>query len=311
VSVHQLVPSFYPKRLHARLGQAYRLLHEQMCLRLQLTLSFRWLCGAVTLFSSGCSGDGGAPDVGVHQQPIFNGTTVVSGAWSGVVWLNDLCTGVLVGPSALLTAAHCGITPNTRVERGGGIELRISHCYPHPEAAFGAGNDLALCRLSNVVDEGQFFRPLLQSDDMPSGTSLATVVGFGISAPDELDFGTKRSVEIPIVDWGEEIELGSSQVGTCSGDSGAPAFINVGDEGAAADWRLFGILSSGYVGKCGVGFYSDVQRHWATLTAGLEDMDLAQRESHTESATCQLSSRRKQPSSFWWIAALVFMYRRV
>jgi len=218
------------------------------------------------------------PDANTLEQPIRGGDAVRAGAWPNVAWLDNGCTSTLLAPDLLVFAAHCGdgaqiayfsdelelaIDPINRTARAipseGLVSVSVARCETYPDWSFGAGNDIAYCVLERpVVGDGSIAPPLTGcARDLLREGMLATLVGFGEDVPDS-GAGRKRSVEVPIARLAPELPLGDEERGTCSGDSGGPALVALGDS-AHPDWRVAGVLSSGLSGEgCGVGYYTDV-----------------------------------------------------
>src|SRR5690606_19373863 len=100
--------------------------------------------------------------------------------------------------------------------------------------------------------------------------------------------------------------------GTCRGDSGGPAYAREGGE-----LRLLAILSSGFAGQCGVGWYTDYLRvlPWLEDATGvtLATMGAAtpvpQGASHVSCALSE-SVRGHSQSTAVSLAALLLILRR-
>lgn len=128
------------------------------------------------------------------------------------------------------------------------------------------GRDVAYCLLAHSWD-GPIVPPAFgcERQSVVVGATV-TLVGFGATASSGADLGTKRVTVAPIRRVGRELLIGDADAGSCYGDSGGPAFIDVGS-GARTAWRVAGVLSSGAPGRCGSGYYADA----ATLVEWLEE----------------------------------------
>lgn len=222
---------------------------------------------------------------------IFGGEATAPGAWPAVVAINigsSLCTGTLVSPTVILTAAHClADNPDLNsmsVQRGDDINQ-----FPGPQrfkvAAYGSDPQFCgekTCK-ADIHDYGfivlttpqndilEFPRPVADQDewdDVMDVDSTVTLVGYGLNEGDIT--GIKRQVEVPITkfsDSGLEFQAGGNDRDSCQGDSGGPAFAKL----KSGEWILAGITSRGYT--CGKGgFYSVPQGGlcWYAEASGLD-----------------------------------------
>jgi len=246
------------------------------------------LGSAVCLLSLGlgtaCSSS--APDSApAKRSSIIGGEPTQAGAWPMVVFLDNGCTGVLLARDLVVYAAHCGTRVRT-VWLGDALDVDVDstrksvelqpspgvrsiateHCQDYPAWQLGNGSDIAFCTLAEAaIDESELIRPMAGCNlSALSDGVVTTLVGFGRSGGDET-FGTKRVLESPLLEWGEELEIGEDKAGTCAGDSGSPAFVRL-TTSAGSEWQVLGILSSGISGEgCGVGYYTPLDRWLAWL----------------------------------------------
>ncbi|MDX1578564.1 MAG: trypsin-like serine protease, partial [Gemmatimonadota bacterium] len=179
------------------------------------------------------------------------------------------CSGVLVSPRVVLTAAHCAPDID-RVFLGGrtifaigeneehpdppeGEVLEVERVYVHPDyhPAFLPRHDIAVLVLEEEATEAV---PVpIASTAAVNGADEVMLVGFGFSHPTlNLGFGRKRQVPNPLLtrgltaaeiddeeeahgfDYQFEIHAGRKELGmdSCNGDSGGPAYI-FNEEGEA------------------------------------------------------------------------------
>jgi hypothetical protein len=188
---------------------------------------------------------------GQHQSNITNATN--DDADLGVVALmqgtNVVCTGTLVAPRVLVTAAHCvqsDIWPDAffgAVPGQGGARIALADVRRHP--AFDPAtlaNDVAVAVLAEPPPLGAtpWPMPAPPLDGSAQGLALR-LVGFGRTSPTDTSPPRKRSGAATLTSLlATEIQFAPSPSQTCDGDSGGPAFATVG----GVEF-LVGVTSSG------------------------------------------------------------------
>jgi MYXO-CTERM domain-containing protein len=173
---------------------------------------------------------GGTPDGGDPSVVLLGG---------GGVW----CTGTLVAPNVVLTAAHCISANNNFVYLGpqylgdaGGSVLSVAKSYQHPDYATNKSVDIGIV----VLSSSSAVTPSAFSTTAPTVNESVHVVGFGNTAnPTEPSF-TKMQVDVPI----SAVASDSFSTGPaiCAGDSGGPAF---------ASGVIAGVVSGHSIQACG------------------------------------------------------------
>ncbi|HBS30014.1 MAG TPA: hypothetical protein DEB06_11345 [Phycisphaerales bacterium] len=194
------------------------------------------------------------------------------------------CTGTLVAPSVVVTAAHCvtgGCAARVfvgRDVRGPGRTIAVRSAIVHPEYRPGQ-NDIAVLLLAEPVNDITPIR-VAAASSVESARDVR-LVGYGnTDLGGTTGYGVRRLVDVPVAscccepqaarEYGcqprFELVAGPPVTGrdSCTGDSGGPALVQVGIE-----WRLAGATSRGIPqapANCGYGgIYSRVDQHLAWI----------------------------------------------
>lgn len=211
--------------------------------------------------------------VPVLPEGIVGGDPVEPGSHPAVVAVlasGDSCTGTLLGPDMVITAAHCLWDPTLRPELlyvavGDAVGERflpvIDYGF-HPEACDpfveeGCGpydvHDYGWIRLGEPAPVDAAALPVVITDEdlhhrMVRPGAEVELVGFG--EDDDGVIGIKRRVFTSLVALsasGEDLRAGGNGRDSCLGDSGGPALVPLEDDRMA----LVGVLSRGK--ECGEG----------------------------------------------------------
>lgn len=210
-------------------------------------------------------------DTAPDPVPITGGDEVNVCGWPSVVHLSGdgyLCTGALVAPNIVVTAAHCiEVMPNMLVRFGDTANssqdlVPVDFCMGAPDfVSNGDGtiafdqvqHDWGFCKLTADVP-GVTPIPVAygcEMDQVVEGADQVRV-GFGRLNMSNTQFFKREVVtpinSIPFTDeatgWPTQLSEGGGGVGTCPGDSGGPSFISVPTEDGGEAWRMVAIQST-------------------------------------------------------------------
>jgi hypothetical protein len=194
------------------------------------------------------------------------------------------CTGVIVAPDIVLTAAHCATRPadmriHYRGPDGGIVLIPVRRVAIHP--AFRADAirtrrrsiDLALVEAAQPLDS-RFTTARLDEDGHFAVGEKLRIVGFGVSVEkDPTSAGAARGADLvvrePLSDvlvWAED--AAGRGAGACQGDSGGPIFRD-GAVAAITAWSTgtppahCGALTQGVILAPNLGWLRGVLAAWS------------------------------------------------
>ncbi|HEX3474717.1 MAG TPA: trypsin-like serine protease [Kofleriaceae bacterium] len=216
-----------------------------------------------------------APAAASPAPEIIGGTSTTVGQYPTVVGLevgSFLCTGTLIAPTWVVTAGHCvdpdvvmlpsqdAVTKGTTVhfntvdiigDAGTVVEASATFKDPLFDPMNLGSNDLGLIQLATPVTDVAPSPINLSAVLAPVGT-VATLVGYGLtSAPGgdgttglEFELTNRISIPCPSKGIGRDLDLlcfsQTDNKGTCSGDSGGPAFAIINGKPTVVGVTSFG-----------------------------------------------------------------------
>ena len=198
-----------------------------------------------------------AEDPGATRQEIVGGTVDTTARFPAIFVLKiqrtggqvNGCTGTLITPRTLLTAAHClpsdvakvFVTNVTPAPASSPSFVECLDWRRHASWTSGSPADFDIGVVLLPAASALTPVPYSRSDPTPLIGKPLTAVGYGLTAPGATDNGTRRYVDLTFRNvTGAHVILGNTvDKGICFGDSGGPA-LHTFPDGIA---RVVGIHS--------------------------------------------------------------------
>lgn len=249
-------------------------------------------CLGLVAFATGC---GSASSTTSYSEPRVVGPHIrpaAAGEFPSTVSLRlgnrPHCTGTLVAPSLVITAAHCVNAANfasLKIYVGQGVEpdflehgiavtsFGVSPNYQHD---VGGNSDVAYVVLAEPLADvpiTSIATDLAELRFLLKPGTRSTLVGYGAHDNDiPGSAGTKYIGPATIkASFRNEVWIGDTQGDGCSGDSGGPVFGQLPD----GQWRVFGVTSRG-PSPCGLeewpGIWGLIHAHvcWIESASGIK-----------------------------------------
>jgi len=158
---------------------------------------------------------------------LINGRPAGPGEFPEAVYIsfgNSRCTGSIVGPQVMLSAAHCATTGSVGRFQVGQTQYSAK-CSRHPKYP-NQDVDLLLCKVDKEVES---VKPATLGGPVAVGESI-TIVGYGCVKPGGGggNDGVLRVGDAKVTGF-SAYDIVSQGAGLCFGDSGGPAYVKLKD----------------------------------------------------------------------------------
>lgn len=217
---------------------------------------------------AGCTAESASEiELGSIAAAVVGGEAAEACEWPSTVSVNawGSCTGTLIHPRVVTTAAHCIEEGRSLIHFGasrttpGAFSLE-ARCEVGAEGSKGANTsrDWAYCILPEDERVAQIpvTPPLVgcEAERFLVPGAEAWVVGFGTTSAKGGGAGTKRQVSVLVNQLDKvapgTIDVGDAEQGACHGDSGGPLYVHLKDGEHDWGYRVAGSTSGAGARAC-------------------------------------------------------------